>query len=75
MPPRPPTRTRPHPARTKRPPTPQGPVRRSIYLGRELFTEIVALAKQEERKASDMIRILIRRGLIASRGTPPAPPP
>jgi hypothetical protein len=51
-----------------RPTNPHGPLRRSIYLDRDLFVEIVALAKQEERKTSDMIRFLIRRGLRAKGG-------
>jgi hypothetical protein len=52
----------------KRPTNPHGPARHSIYLDRDLFLEIVALAKQEERKTSDMIRFLIRRGLRATGG-------
>lgn len=55
----------------KRPQNPTGPVRRSIYLERELFNEITAQAETEQRKSSDMIRLLIRRGLVARRATPP----
>jgi hypothetical protein len=57
------------PKKVKRPPSPHA-VRRSIWLARELFNEIVTLAKQEERKPSDMIRILLQRGLRATRGKP-----
>jgi hypothetical protein len=46
-------------------------VRRSIWLERALFDEVAALAKTELRKSSDMIRVLIRRGLGATRGAPP----
>jgi hypothetical protein len=71
MPTRTPLRTPRHPRKAKRPITLHGPVRRSIWLARDLFNEVVALAKHEERKASDMIRILIQRGLRATRGGPP----
>jgi hypothetical protein len=43
-------------------------VRRSIWLDRVLFTEIAAQAKLEERRLADMIRVLLRRGLVATRG-------
>jgi hypothetical protein len=56
----------------KRPQNPTGPVRRSIYLERKLFSEITAQAEAEQRKSSDMIRLLIRRGLLATRATPPS---
>jgi hypothetical protein len=46
-------------------------VRRSIWLERALFDEVAAQSKLEQRKSSDMIRVLIRRGLVATRGTPP----
>jgi len=59
------------PIRGKRPPDPTGPVRRSIWLERALFDEVAAQSKLEQRKSSDMIRVLIRRGLVATRGTPP----
>ena len=61
----------PHTRRVKKPkpvPDPTAPVRRSMYVERELYREIEALAKREERKTSDMIRLLLRRGLAASRG-------
>jgi hypothetical protein len=62
-------RPSPHrPKKAKRPPSPHA-TRRSIWLPRELFTEIVALAKFEERKSSDMIRVLLQRGLRATRST------
>lgn len=71
MPPRTPPRPPGRPKKTKRPTIPHGPVRRSIWLARDLFEEIVVRAKQEERRVSDMIRILIQRGLRATRGGPP----
>jgi hypothetical protein len=51
-------------------------VQRSIYVERALYREIEALAQIEERKTSVMIRVLLRRGLTASRsaGAPPDPP-
>jgi hypothetical protein len=61
---------RPSPRRPKKGKRPTSPhaTRRSIWLSRDLFTEIVALAKDEERRSSDMIRVLIQRGLRATRG-------
>lgn len=50
---------------------PTGPVRRSIWLERALFDEVAAQSKLEQRKSSDMIRVLIRRGLVVTRSTPP----
>ena len=47
-----------------------GPVRPSIWLDRTLFDEIAAQATTEQRKFADMIRVLLRRGLVAIRGTP-----
>jgi hypothetical protein len=48
-----------------------GPVRRSIWLDRALFDEVAALSTAEQRKSSDMIRVLIRRGLVATRAAHP----
>jgi hypothetical protein len=72
MPTRTPRRRARRPKKVPRPPSPHA-VRRSIWLARELFTEIVTLAKQEERKPSDMIRILLQRGLRSTRAKPPPP--
>jgi Ribbon-helix-helix protein, copG family len=58
----------PIPRGKKRRPDPHAPIRRSIYLDRQLFAEITAQAKAEERKSSDMIRVLLRRGLTTTRG-------
>jgi hypothetical protein len=46
-------------------------VRRSIYVEPGLFAEVERQAAAEERKTSDMIRLLLRRGLAATR-TPPS---
>jgi len=46
------------------------PLRRSLWLPPELLREIVAQAKLEERKPSDMMRILMQRGLRTTRGLP-----
>jgi hypothetical protein len=58
------------PKKAKRPVSPHA-TRRSIWLSRELFAEVVTLAKHEERKSSDMIRVLIQRGLRATRSHAP----
>ncbi len=47
------------------------PLRRSVYLPPDLARAVAAQAKHEERRPSDMIRILIQRGLRATRETPP----
>jgi hypothetical protein len=58
----------------KPPPDPTRPRRRSIWITPDLAREIVTQAQAEERRESDMIRILIQRGLRATRGSlPPAP--
>jgi len=49
---------------------PSKPLRRSVWLLPTLVRDIETLAKSEERKFSDMIRILIQRGVRATRGTP-----
>lgn len=59
------------PKKTKAGPPRAGPRRRSIYFPADLATAVRTQAAQEERKESDMIRILIQRGLRVSRGTPP----
>jgi hypothetical protein len=65
-------RPRPSSRRAKKPrlTNPTGPVRRSIWIERQLFAEIEKLAKLEERKSSDMIRVLIRRGLVSRSSVP-----
>ena len=40
-----------------------------MYVERDLYRDIETLAKVEERKTSDMIRLLLRRGLAASRAS------
>jgi hypothetical protein len=65
-----PKRPRPTPRgkkNAKAPQDPAAPIRRSIWIGRELFREIEALATTEDRKPSDMIRVLLRRGIVATR--------
>jgi hypothetical protein len=49
------------------------PLRRSLYLPVPMLREVLAQAKLEERRPSDMIRVLIQRGLRASRA-PEVPP-
>jgi hypothetical protein len=51
-------------------PDPTRPRRRSIWITPDLAREILAQARSEERKESDMIRILLQRGLRATRSTP-----
>jgi len=55
-----------------RPPDPSRPRRRSVWIPPELAREIRAQATAEERKESDMIRILIQRGLRTSRSPAPS---
>jgi hypothetical protein len=55
------------------PADPNRPRRRSVWITPELGREIGAQARTEERKESDMIRILIQRGLRATRGVPSTP--
>ena len=59
----------------RKPPDPNLPRRRSIWITPDLGREILTQAQAEERKESDMIRILIQRGLRASRSVPPSLPP
>ncbi len=65
-----PTRKR---RRPKPPPDPRKPLRRSVWLLPEHVRDIQAQARLEERKFSDMVRILIQRGLRVTRGAPPTP--
>jgi hypothetical protein len=44
-----------------------------VWLLPEHVRDIQAQARLEERKFSDMIRILIQRGLRTTRGAPPTP--
>jgi hypothetical protein len=64
-----PTRKR----RRPKPPEPRKPLRRSVWLLPEHVRDIQAQARLEERKFSDMIRILIQRGLRTTRGGPLPP--
>jgi len=48
-----------------------GPRRRSLYLPEELANAVRSQATLEERKESDMIRILIQRGLRVSPAAVP----
>jgi hypothetical protein len=57
----------------KPPPDPRKPLRRSVWLLPELVRDIQTQAQLEERKFSDMVRILIQRGLRTTRGAPPTP--
>jgi hypothetical protein len=65
------------PRKKKRPAPidPTRPRRRSVWITPDLGQEIRRQAHAEERKESDMIRILIQRGLRASRTTPSPPNP
>jgi hypothetical protein len=57
----------------KSPPDPRKPLRRSVWLLPEHVRDIQTQARLEERKFSDMVRILIQRGLRTTRGAPPPP--